>query len=83
MKSIIQKILSIFDISIKRKSVVDKLLEESIRPKKWLDDIKFVIKFGPLVGPSLADLMVNSKSQINQDIFALYELNFMRNGYFC
>jgi FkbM family methyltransferase len=82
MKSIIQKILSIFDISIKRKSVVDKLLEESIRPKKWLDDIKFVIKFGPLVGPSLADLMVNSKSQINQDIFALYELNFMRNGYF-
>ena len=82
MKKILKKILAFFNISIKNKSLLDNLLEDSVQSKKWMDDIRFAIQFGPRVGPSLADLMHKSKSQINQDIFALCELNFMKNGFF-
>lgn len=82
MKNTLKKILGYFDLSIKKKSLLDALLEDSIRSKKWLDDIRFAIEFGHLVGPSLPELMRKSKSQINQDIFALYELNFLKNGFF-
>ena len=82
IKKLIRNFLIKLDIDIRKKSYVDELYSKSISLDKWKYDIKFTLEFGSKIGPELLRLMDMSKSQTRQDIFALYELNFKKNGFF-
>ena len=82
MIKLIRNFLTKLDIDLRRKSYVDELFANSISLDKWKYDIKFTLEFGNKIGPELLRLMEMSKSQTRQDIFALYELNFKKNGFF-
>ena len=82
IKKLVLKFLAKLDISLRRKSYVDKLSNNRISLDKWKYDIRFTLEFGNVVGPDLLRLMEISKSQTRQDIFALCQLNFKKNGFF-
>lgn len=82
MKDLIKKILGEFDLTINKKSTLNKRLNESISLTNYQNDIEFINHFSPIIGDQLLDLIKASKSEIRQDIFFLNETNFKRNGFF-
>lgn len=82
LKKIIKKIFNYFNLSINKKSKLDKTLSESINYKKWENDIKFTQKFSKRYEYDFLELVKLSKSQTKQDLFAISELNFKKNGFF-
>jgi FkbM family methyltransferase len=74
--------LNLFDYSIKRRSKLKEYYANSFHKDEWKRDIQFTLEFGQKVGPTFIELMELSKSQFRQDIFALTELGFKKNGFF-
>lgn len=78
MKTFINTVLGSFDVKLVRKSSYDKLFSNSSKLRDYelagLIDEKFL-------GEYFHNLHF-SKSQLRQDLFALSELGFKKNGYF-
>jgi hypothetical protein len=75
-------VLNIFDYSIKRRSKLKEYFANSFNKEEWKRDIEFTLAFGNKVGQNFIEFMELSKSQFRQDLFALIELDFKKNGFF-
>ena len=82
MKKLIKNILGKLDLTINKKSTLNKRLNESISLVDYQNDIEFVNYFSPIIGNKLLDLIKESKSEVRQDIFFLNQINFKRDGFF-
>lgn len=82
MKKIIKSIFSLFNLDIRSKSKLEKKLANSIPLSTWKHDIEFTLQIGSQIGVDFERLIRLSKSQIRQDLFALNELKFKKNGFF-
>lgn len=76
---IIKKLLSIFNISVMKKSTYDRLISNQ---KPMLDDLVFIGSLHKVNLKELIPALQNSKSQLKQDIFVLNLLDYKKNGYF-
>jgi FkbM family methyltransferase len=81
-KDIIRSLLRRFNLELRKKTSLDALLSNTVQIDVWKNDLAFTLEFGPKIGVDFLRLMELSKSQSRQDIFALYELGFKRNGFF-
>jgi FkbM family methyltransferase len=78
MKEMINNLLAYLDIRVTRKSYYD-LLNIKSKSAYELDLLK---KINPKNRNYFLDYLERSKSQINQDLFVLSELNFKTSGFF-
>lgn len=82
MKKIIKESLAKINLTIRKKSTVDKLLSELENHKQSSFDLQFLQSIAEHKLINTLKLLNDSKSQIRQDLFVLSELNFKREGYF-
>ena len=78
MKNILRSIFRYFNLGIVKYPTI-QLMHENINAKRDLDFLKAI----PVENTSqILELLNRSKSQLNQDLFVLSQLNFKENGYF-
>jgi FkbM family methyltransferase len=82
MKKLIQNTLGYFDVSINRKSGLEKLRADSADYASVVRHLELLKSIHPEVLSRCVDSLVASKSQLSQDLFVLSELDFKENGYF-
>lgn len=82
MKKLIQNTLGYFDVSITRKSGLEKLRADYADCADCVRSLDLLKSIHPEVRGRCVDLLEVSKSQLSQDLFVLSELGFKENGYF-
>ena len=82
MKNAINYLLSYLDLTLRRKSVLNKQISSNISKVKREHDVKICGLLSVKHGTDLSPLVLKSKSQRLQDIFALSELDFKHGGFF-
>jgi FkbM family methyltransferase len=86
MKKFIQNTLGYFDVSITRKSGLEKLSSDfemlTDNSADCVRNLELLKSIHPEVRSRCVDLLEASKSQLSQDLFVLSELGFKENGYF-
>lgn len=78
MKRLIQNALGVFGLSVMRKSSLERLAQNF----GCVHDLEFLKAIAPEARSACIDLLDKSKSQLRQDLFALTEVDFKKNGYF-
>jgi FkbM family methyltransferase len=78
LKDLIATTLKRFDVGVTRFGTLQKLRQNDIA----VNDIELLLTFPNHQASQLLQGLCKSKSQLRQDLFALSELEFKRNGYF-
>lgn len=86
MKKVINSILGLTGFRIAKKTSLDLLHMQNSRCAQELEllkqDLELLRAIAPEARSECLDLLHKSKSQINQDLFALSEVGFKKKGYF-
>lgn len=82
LKRLIRSIFRFFDFEVITKTQFQHFTQAAFLASNFKSDIQFLIQLPKPVVDSLAESIFDSKSQLRQDLFVLWKLNFKENGFF-
>ena len=82
LKRLIRSIFRLFDFEVITTTQFKNFTEAAFLASNFKSDIHFLIELPKPAVDSLAESILDSKSQLRQDLFVLWKLNFKENGFF-
>lgn len=80
--SLLSKLIGFFNLSIIKRTTLEKLIIQDNLAVRREQDINFLFKFRKFDIEGILDNFKQSKSQLRQDLFVLALFDFKRSGYF-